>query len=95
MILPAAAVPVKGTVIAVELSRDTVPNVNPVVPTPTVRSEAAIPDLKSTPVIIIDGVAAPFAIVEVVAIVLLAAGTVTVTILLASLGATVKAEVLA
>jgi hypothetical protein len=69
--------------------------VNPVVPTPTVRSEAAIPDLKSTPVIIIDGVAAPFAIVEVVAIVLLAAGTVTVKVLLAAPGATVKAEVLA
>lgn len=75
---PAAAVPVNATVISVALTKDTVPSVRPVVPTPTVKSAATIPALKFVPVTVTIGVAAPFAMVLAVAITG-AAAAVTVT----------------
>ena len=74
---PAAAVPAKATVIFVALTKETVPRVRPVVPTPTVKSAAPMPALKFVPVTVTIGVAAPFAMVLVV--VITGAATVTVT----------------
>ena len=93
--VPAAAVPVNPRVSSVELTRVTVAKVKPVVPTPTVKSLVAIPVLKSTPVTVIDGLPAPAAIIELLAIVLAGAGTPMLIVLLASAGGTAKADVFA
>ena len=65
-IVPAAAVPVKAKVIDVALFHVALEAVSPVVPTPIVKSESEVVVSKLLPVIVTDGLVAPFAIVLVV-----------------------------
>ena len=81
--------------ICVELWRVTDAKVRPVEPTLTAKSLVKGLFLKSSPVTVIVGSTALGAIVVELAIVLAGAGTPTLTVLLADVGASPKAEVLA
>ena len=81
--------------ISVELTRVTDAKVRPVDPTLTDKSLVVMPTLKSRPVTVMFGPNALGAIVVELAIVLAGAGTPMLTALLADIGASPKAEVLA